>query len=94
MSLKSLNLQFGNESAETFTVKVTAASGTPTGTVTITSSAGTLCTVTLVSGTGSCSLTNSQLPVGTYTHVLAIYNPTPGFVASSSSDPQTITVRS
>ena len=94
MSLKSLNLQFGNESAETFTVKVTAASGTPTGTVTITSSVGTLCTVTLVSGTGSCSLTNSQLPVGTYTHVLAIYNPTGGFVASSSSDPQTITVRS
>jgi hypothetical protein len=93
LSLTTLNPRYGDESEETFHVNVSATSGTPTGTVTITSSAGTLCTATLLNGTGTCSLTNRQLPEGTYTGILAIYNPTGGFAASSSSTPQTIRVR-
>jgi hypothetical protein len=94
LSLSTFFPVFGHESAETFSVHVTATSGTPSGTVTITSSAGTLCTVTLSAGSGSCSLTNTQLPVGTYTNIVAVYNPTGPFQASNSSTPQTIRVRS
>jgi hypothetical protein len=94
LSLSTLFPVYGHESAETFSVHVTATSGTPSGTVTITSSAGTLCTVTLSAGSGSCSLTNTQLPVGTYTNIVAVYNPTGPFQASNSSTPQTIRVRS
>ncbi|HUE08785.1 MAG TPA: Ig-like domain-containing protein, partial [Acidimicrobiales bacterium] len=94
LSLSTFLPVFGNESAETFTVHVTASSGTPTGTVTITSSAGTLCTATLSAGSGTCSLTNTQLPVGFYNNIVAVYNPTGSFQASNSSTPQTIFVRS
>jgi hypothetical protein len=93
LALNSLTTTYGHESSIVFSVHVTGDSGTPTGTVTIISSAGTLCTVTLLNGRGTCSMTNTELPVGTYNDIVAVYNGTGGYASSSSSTPQTITVR-
>ena len=92
LTLNHDSAEYGNESHIVFSVHVTASSGTPTGTVSILSSAGTLCTVTLSGGVGSCSLTNTQLSAGSYNHIVAQYNPTAGFGGSSSSNPHTITI--
>jgi hypothetical protein len=76
---------YGAETQEVFTVTVSSTMGTPTGTATIGSSAGTLCTVTLSSGKGTCSLTATQLPVGSYTSVTAVYAANGLFPGSSSA---------
>ena len=57
-------LTYGQESAGVFTVTVTSpGGGTPTGSVPVKSGATTLCTVTLVNGTGTCSPADTALPV-------------------------------
>ena len=56
---------YGDEETERFSVKVTGGSaGPPTGTVFIASGSTTACTITLVSGTGSCVLPAGRLPAG------------------------------
>jgi hypothetical protein len=50
----------------------------------------TICTITLRSGAGSCTLTARRLTKGTY-HLVASYPATSGFAASSSR-PATLTV--
>jgi hypothetical protein len=64
--LSSHSVTYGDEQVETFsvTVKTPAGSeGTPTGKATVKDGATTLCTITLATGKGSCSLTAIQLTV-------------------------------
>jgi hypothetical protein len=55
ISLSNTSVPYGHEQAETVTAAVSAASGTPTGTVTVTAGISPVCTITLVSGQGSCT---------------------------------------
>lgn len=82
---------YGAENVETFTATVTAATGTPDGVVLVETDGAVVCTVTLVNGTGSCSLTADELTPGTYSLVGAY----PGSVdpdAASTSAPVSLTV--
>jgi large repetitive protein len=82
---------YGSEEHQTFSATVTAVSGTPTGTVAITDSAGTpLCSFTLsaaAAGSGSCSPTNpiAEVP-GNYSVIATFYADAPyvGSVAPST----------
>ncbi len=74
LSLSPSSVTYGNETTEVFSATVTSSAGTPSGTVTVGSSAGTLCQITLVSGSGSCRLSATQLAVGTISSVVATYN--------------------
>jgi hypothetical protein len=85
LTLAKTSVTYGYETQEIFTATVSSTMGTPTGTVAITSSAGTLCTITLSGGKGSCSLTATQLPVGSYTNVMAVYAGSGLFPTSSSA---------
>ncbi len=85
LSLAKTSVTYGAETQEVFTVAVSSTMGTPTGTVTIGSSSGTLCTVTLSSGKGTCSLTATQLAVGNYTSVVAVYAANGLFPGSNSA---------
>ncbi len=66
----------------TLKATVTSPSGTPTGTVKFTDVT-TLCTATLVNGTGSCS--PGILPVGAYKYVTAAYSGTTAYAVSYAS---------
>lgn len=67
LKLSVPSVPFAGEQAETLTATVTpAASGTPTGHVTVTSGSTTVCNITLANATGSCTLTASQLTPGSY----------------------------
>jgi hypothetical protein len=69
--------------AVTYSATVTSTDGTPTGTVTFTSGATTLCTTgALVSGSASCR--TSTAPEGTHI-VTGAYSGSPGFAASSGT---------
>jgi hypothetical protein len=65
VNLSASTVTYGNEQAEQVSVTVSSA-GTPTGTVTVTAGTTTLCTITLASAAGSCTLQATQLPAGTY----------------------------
>ncbi len=78
-------VNYGAEGSAGFSVTVTSAGGTPTGTVAIESGSTTLCTVTLSGGAGSCSPAASKLAQGTYS-ITAVFTPTnANFITSSSS---------
>ncbi len=83
---------FGNELAETFSATVTpTTSGTPTGSVTMSTGSTFLCGFTLVNGTGSCKLPSAtRLSPGTYP-LTATYSGDDTF-ASSTDTSQTLTV--
>jgi len=86
---------FGSGQAETFTATVTpAASGTPTGTVTVTSAktgSTPLCTIALANATGKCTIpTASQMTPGSYP-LTATYNGD-NLHLSSTDTSQTLTV--
>jgi hypothetical protein len=67
LTLSAPSVPFAHEQTETLTATVTpATSGTPTGTVKVTSGSTTVCTIALASATGKCTLTASQLPPGSY----------------------------
>ena len=72
------------------TVTVTSQGGTPGGTVTVKSGTVTVCTITLGSGKGSCTLSAAKLPAGT--HTLAAAYPGSSDFISSTSVKQTLTV--
>lgn len=67
LTASAAKVTYGAEQSETLTATVSsAAGGTPAGAVTVTSpTGGTLCTITLAGGTGTCTLTARQLPAGT-----------------------------
>ena len=83
---------FGDEQAEKLSVAVTSKSGTPGGKVTVKAGATTVCTITLKSGTGSCTLSARQFKAGAY-HLVANYLGTWPYAKSASSS-WPLTVRS
>jgi hypothetical protein len=68
LTLSAPSVPFGAEQTEIFTAKVTpAASGIPTGKVTVTTGTTTICTITLSGGTGTCRpASGSLLRPGSY----------------------------
>ena len=84
LTLSSPAVLYGDEQDEQFTATVTGDGGTPTGTVTVSAGATTVCTIALVGGTGSCAPTAEQIPVGTVT-LSAAYSGDDTFDPSSSS---------
>src|SRR5207248_2209873 len=92
LTLSAPSVPFANEQAETLTAHVTpATSGTPTGNVTVKAGATAVCTITLASATGNCTLTPRQLARGSY-QITATYNGDATYAKSTSSPPQTLTV--
>jgi hypothetical protein len=67
LSLSAAKVTYGREKSEKLSVTVTPAPRT--GTVTISDSVTTLCSIKLSAGKGSCSLSNTQLAAGTYSLV-------------------------
>ena len=96
---------YGAETSESFSVTVTGVSGgvAPTGTASVYDGSNLLCTTGSLTassdaGSGSCSLTATQLSAGTYSTansdaIVTTYNPAsdPNYLTSSSSG-QTLTV--
>jgi hypothetical protein len=83
LELSKTTVTYGDEQAEHLTVTVSShyAGSAPTGTVNLSESGITLCTVTLSADTGSCTLGARQLSVGNY-QVVAAY-PGDGLFAPS-----------
>ena len=80
----------GHEQVEKLSVSVTSKSGTPGGKVTVKAGSTTVCTITLRSGKGSCTLSARQFKPGTY-HLVATYAGTwPYGKSASSSWPLTV----
>jgi hypothetical protein len=74
---------YGDEQAEQFTVTVSGADDTPTGTVAVSAGATTVCTITLADGAGICAPTADEFPVG-MVMLAASYSGDDTFDASSS----------
>lgn len=73
LALAKTSVTYGHESAEKFTVSVShVGSVYSTGKLAVRIGGTTICTITLSKGTGSCTLANTRLRVGTYTFV-ALY---------------------
>jgi hypothetical protein len=87
-SLSSKSAIYGDEQAERLSVRVylqyAKNMATPTGTVTITELSRKLCTITLRSGLGSCSLSAKELALGTY-HLVATYSGNASYLGSSKA---------
>jgi hypothetical protein len=83
LTLATPKLTYGQERAEHLSVTEQAAAGTPTGTVTVTAGAATLCVIKLSGDKGGCTLTQRALPVGT-AKLAAYYGINAGFAASHS----------
>src|SRR5208283_1478755 len=83
---------YGDEQVGQVSVTVSPefAGFTPTGTVSVKESTTVLCTITLASGKGSCSLSSTELGGGTYS-VVASYNGSGDFDTSTTSG-ETLTV--
>ena len=94
LTLSAAQVTYGSEQAEKFSaiVTFTGSAPAPTGSVTIKEAGLKLCTIKLSSGSGSCRLTATKLPAGTY-HVLAAYGGSNNFL-SSMSPTQTLTITS
>jgi len=86
LELSATTLTYGDEQAEHLTVTVSSpyAGSAPTGTVNLSESAITLCTVTLSAGAGSCILSARQLSLGNY-QVVAVYRGDGSFEPSITS---------
>jgi hypothetical protein len=85
LTMSAAKVPYGNEQAEHVSVKVTAGAGrTPAGSVTVTSGSTTVCTITLASGTGSCTPSATRLPAG-LVRVTASYRGSFVFGASASA---------
>jgi hypothetical protein len=84
LSLSAARVTYGDERSERLTVKVTPQyGGIPTGKVTVKSGKTTVCTITLASGKGSCTLAAKKLPAGTRT-LIAVYGGNGDFTAATS----------
>jgi phosphate ABC transporter phosphate-binding protein len=85
LSLSATRVTFGHEQSERLTVTVTPQfSGTPGGKVTIKTGRTTVCTITLASGKGHCTLAPRQLRRGTY-RLIATYPGSSNFTGSASA---------
>jgi Bacterial Ig-like domain (group 3) len=90
LALSAAKVTYGHEGAERLSVTVTSQYGTPGGKVTVKTGTTTVCTITLASGKGRCTLTASQLRPGTHT-LVAAYPGNSDFTSSASSR-KTLTV--
>jgi len=69
------SVTYGNEGLTgLFSVTVTSPAGTPTGTVSVKNGTTILCTLTLANGAGTCTLGATQLTVGSYASLTAVYS--------------------
>ena len=84
LTLSQAAVSYGNEQTVRASVTVTSPYGTPDGTVTLTAGPATVCTITLASGTGSCTLPAAALPVGT-AQLTATYHGSANFAGSASA---------
>jgi hypothetical protein len=84
ISLSAAKVTYGDEQAEHVPVTVTSPGGTPGGTVAVKSGTSTICTITLRSGRGQCSLAARQFRTGIHT-LIAVYNGNSNFTGSASS---------
>ena len=85
LSLSPATVAYGDEQAEHVSVTVSPRyGGTPAGTVTVKSGAATVCTITLASAHGACTLAAAKFPPGT-TRLTATYNGSTDFTASTSA---------
>ena len=83
LTLSAPAIVFGDEQDEQFTVTVSGAGDTPTGTVTVSAGAATVCTIALADGAGNCAPTAEEFPVGTVA-LSASYSGDDTFAPSSS----------
>ena len=86
LGLSKSKVTLGDEQVEVLsaTVKPEFAGPTPTGSVSVTESATTLCVIALSSAKGSCTLSADQLPAGSY-DLAASYSGDMDFQASVSA---------
>jgi hypothetical protein len=92
LTLSATRVTYGKEHAEHLTVTVSPQySGTPGGKVTVKSGTTVVCTITLVSGKGNCTLSARKLPKGTHT-LTARYRGSADFTSSTSAK-KTLTVK-
>lgn len=87
LTLSAKRVTYGDEQTEHLTVTVSPqfAGSVPTGTVTVTQSATTLCKIKLSSSTGSCTLSAKRLRAGVY-HLVATYAGSAEFESSASHE--------
>lgn len=90
LTLSSKEATYGDEQAERISVSAyvrydQAHRPTPTGTVTITEGSKVLCVIKLSSGLGSCGLSATELPFGTYS-VVATYSGDALYLGSSRAE--------
>jgi hypothetical protein len=83
ISRSTRSVPYGREQAEKLTVSVSAASGTPTGTVTVRSGGSAVCTISLAGGRGSCTPGATRFGAGT-TALTASYAGPAWYAASVS----------
>jgi hypothetical protein len=84
MTLSAPKAVYGREQTERVSVAVSASSGTPTGSVAVTSGTTRVCTITLASGAGSCTVGARQFAPGSV-RLTASYAGSSGFSSSASS---------
>jgi Bacterial Ig-like domain (group 3) len=84
LSLAAATVAYGREQAERVSVTVSAVSGTPAGTVTITAGPTPVCTIRLASGEGSCTLPATKFAPGAVL-LTASYALSAGFAPSVSA---------
>jgi uncharacterized protein YjbI with pentapeptide repeats len=85
LTLSASRITFGHEQSEHLTVKITPQySGTPSGKVSVKSGSTTICTITLASGKGTCTLSSKKLRTGTY-HPAAAFPVGTNFAGSTSA---------
>ncbi len=85
LKLSATKVVYGHEQVERLSVTVSPqySGSTPSGRVTIRESGATLCTITLPSGRGTCTLSPKKLKPGTY-HPVATYGGSTDFKGSTS----------
>ena len=91
LKLSATTLTYGNEQVEQLSVRVSSqySGSMPTGTVNLSESAITLCTITLSAGAGSCTLGATQLAAGRY-QIVAAYRGNKSFVRSAAATSLTV----
>jgi hypothetical protein len=84
-SLSATKVTYGHEQSEKVSVAVSAKLGVPGGKVTVKSGATTVCTATLASGKGSCTVPAAKFNPG-IVQVTASYGGAAGFASSSAAE--------
>ncbi len=86
LAVTPASVTYGNEGLTgLFSVTVTSPAGTPTGTVSVKNGTTILCTLTLANGAGTCTLGATQLTVGSYASLTAVYSGDANFPTATSS---------